>query len=511
MSARVDDQNPADEEPDDEDDFLREVARVEDVAPPTRQPMPGQMLGRFRILSELGRGGMGIVYLAHDENLRRAVALKLLPPSLTRQDERYRRFLREARAAASVTHPNLATIYDVGEVEGNIFIAMERVEGRTLRKLVASGRPSIEEVLHLAGQILAGLAKAHQAGIVHRDLKPDNIMITDDGVVKLLDFGLAKQHDGVSGDVASRRGSVVREKHDSAHTAADQRLGTPGYMSPEQLRGGPIDPRSDLFAFGVIVYEMLAGKRPFSGQTPADLQSAVLRDTPQPLRAVRGDVPESLERLVELCLEKDPARRPASSGALSIALGQVGLASPGRVVTPSSTLRDAAASTSASGMIEAMRRVRDRAGGAAKVVAAMVIVLLAGLLFRRESALKAPGDPGVAASIETAWDQVGLAKDQIAAAKQQVAAAKQQVAAAKGQSAAKEQRLAASLAARADTGHRFTPAPIAECRGTRRVLDRPAGDSRRELGLRLGAPGARRRAGSEFCYGPSAPGDHPQP
>lgn len=202
MNARVEDQNPADDTPDDEDDFLRELARVEDVAPP-RQPLPGQMIGRFRILSELGRGGMGIVYLAHDENLRRAVALKLLPPSLTRQDERYRRFLREARAAASVTHPNLATIYDVGEFEGNIFIAMERVDGRTLRKLLASGRPPIDEVVDIAGQILAGLAKAHQAGIVHRDLKPDNIMITDEGVVKLLDFGLAKQHDGVSDELAA--------------------------------------------------------------------------------------------------------------------------------------------------------------------------------------------------------------------------------------------------------------------------------------------------------------------
>jgi serine/threonine protein kinase len=461
MSARVEDQNAADEESDDEDDFLREVARVEDVVPPTRQPLPGPRLGRFRILSELGRGGMGIVYLAHDENLRRAVALKLLPPSLTRQDERYRRFLREARAAASVTHPNLATIYDVGEVEGNIFIAMERVDGRTLRKRVASGRPSIEEVVHIAGQILAGLAKAHQAGIVHRDLKPDNIMLTDDGVVKLLDFGLAKQHDGVTGDVAASgsgafgSGAVARggvEKHDSAHTAADQLLGTPGYMSPEQLRGGPIDPRSDLFAFGVIVYEMLAGKRPFSGQTPADLQSAVLRDTPQPLRALRGDVPEALERLVERCLEKDPARRPASSGALSIALGQLGLSSPGRVATPSSsTLRDAAASRS-SGALEVVRRVRERAGGVAKVFAAVIIALLATLLFRRENDPTATGNRR-AASIETAWDQVGLAKDQIAAAKDQVAAAKDSI-------AEKEQRLAASIAARSvPTAVTDLPAP----------------------------------------------------
>ena len=224
-------------------------------------------------------------------------------------------------------------------------------------------------------------------------------------------------------------------------------------MSPEQLRGGPIDPRSDLFAFGVIVYEMLAGKRPFSGQTPADLQSAVLRDTPQPLRAARGDVPESLERLVERCLEKDPARRPASSGALSIALGQVGLPSPGRVVTPSSsTLRDGAASTSSFGSIEAVRRVRDRVGGVAKVLAAVIIALLAALLFRRESDLKALGERRVAASIEAAWEQVGLAKDQVATGREQIATAKHQVAAAKDQAAANEQRLAA----------RSVPTPVTE-------------------------------------------------
>jgi serine/threonine protein kinase/tetratricopeptide (TPR) repeat protein len=397
MSSRVDDPNRADahladDEPDNDDDFLRELAHVEDVAPPTRQPAAGQMLGRFRILSELGRGGMGIVYLAHDENLRRAVALKLLPPSLTRQEERTRRFLREARAAAAVTHPNLATIYDVGEVEGNIFIAMERVDGRTLRKLLASGRPPIEEAVHVASQILAGLAKAHQAGIVHRDLKPDNIMVTDDGVIKLLDFGLAKQHDGVSGQLAGS-GSVERaergdpgEKHDTLprDTGADQLLGTPGYMSPEQIRGGPIDPRSDLFSFGVIFYEMLAGKRPFAGQSAADLQSAILRDTPPSLSDLRDDLPEGLVRLVERCLEKDSARRYPSSGALSIALAQLDLSTP-RLLTPSSSTLGDAASSSPSRAMTTVKRFGDRAGSVAKVLAAVLVALLAGLFFRRTS------------------------------------------------------------------------------------------------------------------------------
>jgi eukaryotic-like serine/threonine-protein kinase len=170
-----------DETSDDGGAFLREVARVEDVAAPSPQPLLGQAIGRFRIMSELGRGGMGIAYLAHDETLRRAVALKLLRPSLTRQDERQRRFLREARAAASVTHPNLTTIYDVGEVEGRVFIAMERLEGKTLRQVLAHGRLPIEEAARVAAQILAGLARAHQAGFVHRDLKPDNVMVTTEG------------------------------------------------------------------------------------------------------------------------------------------------------------------------------------------------------------------------------------------------------------------------------------------------------------------------------------------
>jgi eukaryotic-like serine/threonine-protein kinase len=440
MSSRFDDPNLADDEPDDADDFLREVAYVEDVAPPARQPAPGQMLGRFRILSELGRGGMGIVYLAHDENLRRAVALKLLPPSLNRQDERYRRFLREARAAAAVTHPNLATIYDVGEVEGNTFIAMERVDGRTLRKLLAGGRPSLDEAVEIAVQILSGLAKAHQAGIVHRDLKPDNIMITDDGVVKLLDFGLAKQHDGVSAALVGSvglagstelagsvelagstgvaaavegAGSATVERHESAprDTGADQLLGTPGYMSPEQVRGGPSDPRSDLFAFGVIFYEMLAGKRPFNGQSTADLQSAILRDAPTPLRSVRDDLPEALERLVERCLEKDPARRFPSSGALSIALAQLELTTPRFVMPSSSTLRNQPAATlPPSAAVGSARRLGDRASAAAKVLASVLVALLAGLFFRKSGEPERPLPGLVPASLAPQYAEAAAAR-----------------------------------------------------------------------------------------------------
>ncbi len=307
-----------DEDRDDIDDaFLREVARVDAVPPPLSVPLPqpfvGQQIARFRILGELGRGGMGIVYLAHDDQLQRAVALKILVASLTRHEERGRRFLREARAAASVSHPNLATIYDVGEDGGRVFIAMERIEGQTLRRILASRRLTVDEAVGLTAQILAGLAKAHQAGVVHRDLKPDNVMVTDDGVVKLLDFGLAKQHPEAAGKTPHAGGDSV-PRHD---TAEHQLVGTPSYMSPEQARGQTVDARSDIFAVGVIMYEMLSGRRPFSAENDADLLTAILRDAPEPLARVAAQVPESVQRVVERCLEKDPDRRYQSCAAIA--------------------------------------------------------------------------------------------------------------------------------------------------------------------------------------------------
>jgi len=470
MTSRFDDPDradgdPDDHEPDDADDFLREVARVDDIAPPARAPSPGQTLGRFRILSELGRGGMGIVYLAHDENLRRAVALKLLSPSIARKDERTRRFLREARAAASVTHTNLATIYDVGEVEGNVFIAMERVEGRTLRKVLAAGRPSIEQAVDIATQILAGLAKAHLAGIVHRDLKPDNIMLTDDGVVKLLDFGLAKQHDGAASgvraaDVAAAAAAGSSDALDSAphDTAENQLLGTPGYMSPEQVRNSLIDPRSDIFAFGVVFYEMLAGQRPFVGQTHADLASAILRDTPRRLGELRPEVPNELERLVERCLEKDPARRYPSSGALAIALAQLDLVGASRFATPSGSspsgstpapdvLSTSGASAAVARTPSLMRRASERAGAAARIFGAVLVVSLAGLYFRSSRG----GGDEVENDLAEARRDVAEARRDKAEAQRDKADAKRSTT-----EVEREQTVAAALAARS------VPTPVTE-------------------------------------------------
>jgi eukaryotic-like serine/threonine-protein kinase len=334
------------------DDFLRELAHVEALPVPSREPLIGAAFGRFRIRAELGRGGMGIVYLAHDESLRRSVALKLLRPSLTRHDERQRRFLREARAAAAVTHPNLATIYDVGEIDGRAFIAMEQIDGVSLRQFIhcegERGPLAIEEAVRVALQVLAGLGQAHRAGFVHRDLKPENVMVTSSGAVKLLDFGLAKRHRAPSPVEADPsvlpdgpNGSQDAAKRD---TAEGQLLGTPGYMSPEQVRGADIDPRSDIFSFGVLLYEMLAGVRPFAARSTAELQSAILRDAPRPLGELREGIPAALANVIERCLMKDPALRYPSCSAVAQGLANAlepsassarVLAEPGAAQVPS--------------------------------------------------------------------------------------------------------------------------------------------------------------------------------
>src|SRR3954451_7413451 len=260
---------PPDDEDDDDvsDDFLRDVARAEERPPPSTARLEGTNIGRFKVVSEIGRGGMGIVFLAEDEKLRRKVALKLLPPSFAADEERRRRFLREARAAAAVSHPNLVTVYDVGEHEGRAYIAMEYLRGRSLREQLSERPLSIDEAVELARQVLAGLAHAHAAGLLHRDLKPENVLVDRDGRVRLVDFGLAKLDGDVDapGDNSTRDGLV---------------MGTPGYMSPEQARGQSVDARSDIFSFGVLFYEMLTRKRPFVGPTRADIVTSLLRDTP---------------------------------------------------------------------------------------------------------------------------------------------------------------------------------------------------------------------------------------
>ena len=238
----------------------------------------GTRLGPYEILAPLGAGGMGEVYRARDANLSRELAIKVLPAEVSADARRLARFEKEARAVSGLNHPNIVTIYDVGRADGLAFIAMELVEGKTLRSLLDGGALPLKKTLALAAQIADGLAKAHSAGIVHRDLKPENLLVTRDGLVKILDFGLAKLAPfGVEGARGSGSPTV------SLGTEAGTILGTVGYMSPEQASGEPLDFRSDQFSFGSILYEMATGRRAFERPIPAQTLSAVIDTEPEPL------------------------------------------------------------------------------------------------------------------------------------------------------------------------------------------------------------------------------------
>jgi len=256
----------------------------------------GRVVGHYRILELLGGGGMGVVYKAEDTRLSRVVALKFLPPELTRDAEAKERFMQEARTASSLDHPNLCTILELGETRsGRLYLAMPCYDGETLRRKIAGGPLPVDEAAEIAEQIARGLAKAHRNGIVHRDVKPANVIVTSDGVVKILDFGLAKL-----------AGSAVI-------TSTGSSAGTPAYMSPEQARGEEVDHRTDVWSLGVVLYEMLAGRRPFRGDHEQAVIHSLLNDRPQPLREVRSGVAPRLERIVDGLLAKDPAGRYASA------------------------------------------------------------------------------------------------------------------------------------------------------------------------------------------------------
>src|SRR5436190_6269867 len=274
--------------------------------------MLDRTLGHFRILEKLGEGGMGVVYLAQDTRLQRNVALKLLPPAMAREPERLRRFEREAKVVASLNHPNIVTLFSVEEAENERFLTMEYVEGQTLDELVPSEGLETREVLRLGVQLADAVAAAHQRGITHRDLKPSNVMVTVEGRVKVLDFGLAKLLDddstqlhGLAPDNLTREGSIV---------------GTLAYMSPERLQGKVADARADVFALGVLLYEMATGARPFNGGNSAELISAVLRDQPPPLRRLKPDLPGSLGDVIMRSLEKNPDARLQAAGVVRDAL-----------------------------------------------------------------------------------------------------------------------------------------------------------------------------------------------
>ena len=261
----------------------------------------GSRIGPYEIIAALGAGGMGEVYRARDARLGRDVAVKVLPASYSSDTERLRRFEQEARAAAALNHPNILAIHDVGNHEGSPYIVSELLEGETLRDRLRYGPLSQRKAIEFVVQIAQGLAAAHDKGIVHRDLKPENIFITQDGRVKILDFGLAKLTYPDNAPVGSSAATL--------DTHAGTVLGTMGYMSPEQVRGGDVDHRSDIFALGTILYEMLSGKRAFHGGTPADTLSAILHLDPPELTEATHRVAPALERIVRHCLEKKPAER----------------------------------------------------------------------------------------------------------------------------------------------------------------------------------------------------------
>ena len=263
----------------------------------------GVRVGPYEITGFLGAGGMGEVYRAHDTNLNRVVALKLLPEDLASDPERLYRFEQEARTASALNHPAIVTIYDAGQIGAHPFISMELVAGETLRDSLAVGALPLRRGLKIAGQVCEGLATAHEAGLVHRDLKPENIKVTIDGFAKILDFGLAKR-------IAPRmRGESPFEA--MTETSPGMVVGTPAYMSPEQASGGRAEFPSDQFSFGAILYEMLTGRRAFDRPTSAETLSAVIREEPTPIAQLNPAVPPPVRWIVERCLAKAPEERYA--------------------------------------------------------------------------------------------------------------------------------------------------------------------------------------------------------
>ncbi len=282
-----------------------------DLSPDTR-------LGPYEIVGLLGAGGMGEVYRARDPRLGREVAIKVLPAAFSADADRLRRFEQEARAAAALNHPHILAVYDIGTEAGTTFVVSELLEGKTLREALRQGALPVRKSTAYAVQIAHGLAAAHEKGIVHRDLKPENLFVTSDGRVKILDFGLAKLTEPLRADA-----DVSNLVTTPGSTSPGMIVGTVGYMAPEQIQGLQVDPRTDLFALGCVLYEMLSGVRAFSGRTAVDTMSAILNEDPADLPGSPGGIPAGLDLIVRHCLEKDPAQRFHSARDVAFALGEL--------------------------------------------------------------------------------------------------------------------------------------------------------------------------------------------
>lgn len=279
----------------------------------------GEEFNHYRIIRQIGSGGMGDVYLAEDTILERKVALKLMPENVAADGEDLQRFEQEARAASALNHPNILTVYEVGADEGCRFIVTEFIEGESLRERLKRARVKPDQALEIAIQVAMALETAHENGIIHRDIKPENIMIRHDGLVKVLDFGLAKLMDAPFWEKADSKASTKQ----MVSTAPGIILGTPGYMSPEQTRGKETDARTDIWSLGCVLYEMLAGKRPFEGETGSDAIAAILTSDPPPLSGYVPDLPNELERIVDATLRKDVDARYHGIGDLLTELRSV--------------------------------------------------------------------------------------------------------------------------------------------------------------------------------------------
>ena len=335
--------------------------------------MIGRSLGQYRVTASIGAGGMGEVYRASDARLGRDIAIKVLPAATAADPERRHRFEQEARAASALNHPNILTVYDIGESDGTTYIAMELVEGKTLREIVASGEAiPTKRLLDIAVQTAEGLAKAHAAGIVHRDLKPENVMVSKDGYVKILDFGLAKLTETIPQDASGLPTAIA------AATQPGTVMGTAGYMSPEQASGQPVDFRSDQFTLGAMLYEMATGKRAFQRKTGAETLVAIIREEPEPFGQLAPKAPAPVRWIVERLLAKDPEERYASTKDLARDLKSV---------------RDHLSETSASGGLEAAEPARPRRRGwIIPAAVALAAGVAAGFLLRGVTGTKTGSD-----------------------------------------------------------------------------------------------------------------------